>query len=99
MKYAVSNPVRKMNASDVKSSIFPYTDNVKNALLLFMKSFEWCAFTSAPVIDRITGEKVFDADNARSDGKYQWYESDIYHLEKYNLKLNDDFIQHVLNRS
>ena len=56
------------------------------------------AFTSAPVVDVLTGEIVGESDNARSDGIYTWYESEIYHFEKYNLKLNDDFIEYVLNR-
>lgn len=29
---------------------------------------------------------------------FYWNTSDIYHFEKYNLKLNDDFIEYVLNR-
>ena len=45
----------------------------------------------------ITKEQFYKANNAHSDGVYQWYEDEIYHFEKYNLKLNDDFIQHVLS--
>lgn len=70
----------------------------KEKILGYMKKFDPCAFTTQPVYDRITGEKVVKADNEHSDGEYSWYESDIYHFEKYNLKLNDDFIQHVLSK-
>ena len=63
-----------------------------------MKSFSPSLFTSAPVIDVFTDEEVTTADNGYSDGEYTWYESEIYHFDKYNLKLNDDFIEYVLNK-
>lgn len=87
-----------MTALEFKESIAEYTEFEKSALLQYMKSHEPCAFTSQPVEDVLSGKIVLDADNARSDGLYRWYESEIYHLEKYNLRLNDDFIQHVLSQ-
>ena len=33
-----------------------------------------------------------------SDGRYEWNSAEIMYFEKYDLKLNDDFIQHVLNQ-
>ena len=32
-------------------------------------------------------------------GDYYWNTSDIYHFEKYDLKLNDDFVQYVLEQT
>ena len=33
------------------------------------------------------------------DGEYEWNSAEIMYFEKYNLKLNDEFIQHVLSNS
>lgn len=33
-----------------------------------------------------------------NDGTYSWTNDLIYYVEKYNLLLPDDFIQHVLNQ-
>ena len=33
-----------------------------------------------------------------TDGEYLWTNEEVYHFEKYNLKLNDDFIRHVLEQ-
>lgn len=70
----------------------------KEKILAYLKQFPECAFTSAPVKDAFTGNIVYGANNARTDGVFQWSESEIYHFEQYNLKLNNDFIQNVLNR-
>ena len=71
----------------------------KEVILSYMRKFPSCAFTSAPVIDRWTGEKVGEADNGRSDGAFMWYESWMYYFEHYDLKLNEAFICHVLSRT
>lgn len=68
----------------------------KKDILEYLQSFEDCAFTSEPVRDIITNEIVRDADNAKTDGKFTWYWSEIYHFEKYNIRLKDEFIKHVL---
>lgn len=67
----------------------------KEKILAYLKKFDDWAFTSMPVYDIYTGEKVEDADNAKTDGTYIWYCSEIYHFEKYNLKLNKEFIKYL----
>ena len=98
MKYLLKKPIRKMTEAEFKENTAYYTENEKALLLQYMKSFSPCAFTSEPVRDIFSGKIVVDADNARSDGEYRWCESEIYHFEKYNLKINDDFVHHVLSR-
>lgn len=96
--YALSVPVRKMTLEQFNSKITRQVIPHKAEILSFMKNAPVVACTSMPVYDKLTGEEVCSGNNAHSDGKYTWYESDIYHFEKYNLKLNDDFIEYVLNR-
>lgn len=72
--------------------------NDKERIIAYLRKSPVSAYTSAPVVDVLTGEIVGESDNARSDGTYTWYESEMYHFEKYNLKLNDEFVQYVLNR-
>lgn len=67
----------------------------KEKILAYLKKFKDCAFTSQPVYDIYTGEKIEEADNAVTDGVYTWYHKDIYHFEKYNLKLNDEFLEYL----
>ena len=48
--------------------------------------------------DEITGKDVNLSVEGYEDDAYYWDTRYIYHFEKYNLKLNDDFISHVLAR-
>lgn len=98
MKYAISIPVRKMSREQFYNLASDTPIPQKNKILSFMRKAPVVAYTSLPVHDRITGDEVFSANNAHSDGIFTWYESEIYHFEKYNLKLNDDFIEYVLSR-
>lgn len=87
--------VREMNVENFYKNTTLGTIENKAEILRYLKSFEDWAFTSEPVYDILTGKKVADADNAKTDGIYTWYQSEIYHFENYNIRLNNDFIQYV----
>lgn len=70
----------------------------KDRILAYMKSFEPECFSSAFVVDIVEDFDTQIDDVGFTDGEYTWYTSWIYHFEKYNLKLNDDFIAHVLSK-
>ncbi len=91
--------IRKMSIDDFSKYINDDVPSYKKQVLDYLKRHGPCSFTSQPVYDKFSGKEVFAADNAHSDGYYTWYESEIYHFDKYNLKLNDDFIQYVLAKS
>lgn len=73
--------------------------NGKSGIISYMKSGrkEW--FTTDYVEDIVTGQETDIPDTGFTDGEYLWYAAEIYHFEKYNLKLNDNFIAHVLNKT
>ena len=33
-----------------------------------------------------------------TDGEYSWTSEEIYHFEKYNLELNEDFVKKVIEK-
>ncbi len=99
MKYITKNEISEMEASELKNCFSAEPISYKDKILSYMKSAPVVAATTALVTDYLTKEQFYKANNAHSDGAYQWYEDEIYHFEKYNLKLSDDFIQHVLNNS
>ncbi len=70
----------------------------KNIILDYFNSHtQNAAFASSTIIDVVTGEDTRLPKALYDDGEYQWNSTFVYHFEKYNLKLNDDFIQHVLS--
>lgn len=91
-------PIQECNIEELKRLTRTEIQD-KNKILKYLKSFDDVAFTSAPAIDKFTSIQVLDADNAKTDTEYIWNYSDIYHFEKYDLKLSDDFINHVLAKT
>lgn len=70
----------------------------KGKILQFLKSFNSDCAAGMVLVDEITGENVDSGISVYEDGQYYWDTRHIYHFEKYNLKLNDDFIAHVLGK-
>lgn len=98
MKFIRNKPVSEISDNEISDNFLSLEIKNKSQILDYMKSFsEPTAYTSQPVIDRFTHLELNKINNAFSDGVYTWYMSEIYHFEKYNLKLNDDFIEYVLS--
>ena len=70
----------------------------KNKILQYLKSFEPDCASGMTLTDEVTGNDTDLSVNGFEDGTYFWDTRHIYHFEKYNLKLNNDFIKHVLSR-
>lgn len=70
----------------------------KKQVLHFLKKFEAEVVQARAMMDYIANDSLPRSVECYTDGEYVWTSEDIYHFEKYNIKLNDDFIQYVLNR-
>ena len=99
MKYITDIDVDTISASQLQGIHTTHDRKTTATILRYLKSFAPCKFTSAPVIDIVTGETVADADNGFSDGEYTWYVSEVYYFERYHFPLNQHFIDHVLAKS
>lgn len=49
--------------------------------------------------DVYTGEQIDMENCGMNDGVYSWLSVLIYYVEKYNLKLNEEFMQHVFKQT
>ena len=88
------------NKNDVSLKKFiGYHLDVKETILKYFKEHnsETAIITCAST-DYISGEKLSNSVICFDDGEYCWTSEEIYHFEKYDLKLNDDFIRHVLSK-
>lgn len=76
-----------------------YDPKIKNVLLDYLRhSGKEVAWAAGCVIDAFTGEPSGPPEVAFTDGEYHWQESEIYHLDKYDLALESDFITYVLSQ-
>lgn len=89
----LTNKIAGMTIEDIRAD---YTEAQKKRIIDYFKRFDAVAFTSQPVFDAFTGQKVAAADNSYTDGIYTWYRSEMYYFEHYGLRLRKDFIEHVM---
>ncbi len=54
--------------------------------------------STAVARDVFTGERIGREQVFMNDGIYSWVSDLAYYVEKYNLKLPDDFVDYVLNQ-
>lgn len=74
---------------------------VKSAIIEYMKQRKYViSASSARVIDFAGNDQQIDqyCRTTYSDGLYLWTANDIYYFEKYGMRLNEDFINHVLEQ-
>lgn len=70
----------------------------KNDVLRYLHKGKITSCSPARIRDIFTNEVMNIPLNCMTDGVYAWRSDVIYYFEKYNLKLDDDFIYHVLKK-
>lgn len=88
------------NKDDVSLKKFiGYRLNEKEAILKYFKEHDSeTAIITCASTDYISGEKLSNSVTCFDDGEYCWTSEEVYHFKKYDLKLNDDFVRHVLSK-
>lgn len=77
-----------------------YTDYEKAALFDYFSRFtEPDAAAAGSMRDYCTGESLTGVELVcYSDGLYVWSNEEIYHIEKYNAAVSDEFLEYVLKK-
>lgn len=70
----------------------------KEKILKYMKNCKITSTSPAIITDLINPEIKFAELYCMTDGKYGWRSDVIYYLEKYDMELPEEFIQHVLTK-
>lgn len=70
----------------------------KNKVLRYMKKCNIDAVAPAALRDVINPENRIHELYCMSDGIYGWRSDVIYYVEKYDMALPEEFIQHVLSQ-
>ena len=78
-----------------------YEPEEKEKLLHYMSRREFLfAASSAKITDFITGKRILDRPRLiYRDDSFEWESEEVYLLEKYDLALSKEFIQHVKQQS
>ena len=99
MKYISEINIHKndISAEELKRYLSDRESPYKDQILRYMHfdRFE-SACTTAKVYDYILDKETDIAMTSYHDELYYWDDRDIYYFEKYNIKLSDEFVSHVL---
>lgn len=71
-------------------------DKIK--IIRYLESFKHIAGCPRAAIDCLTKERISDSFLIYEDDVYCWADFLIYHIKKYNIKLSEDFVQHILDK-
>lgn len=74
----------------------PY--DTKAAVLKHLREGNVHMVTASRIIDVLTGETVNGELVYMDDGKFSWSSKLPYYVDKYNLRLSEEFERHVLNQ-
>ena len=83
------------NDGSVKDYICEKVDYDKSLIIKYLSSFSRYAVCPRYTIDCVTGETISSCFRVYDDGEYCWPDFLIYHIEKYNIKLPQDFINRI----
>lgn len=82
----------------VKSAI-GIKSEYKDKILAYFKKYKQVVAITREMVDYISGKSLRKSVLGFTDGEYWWTSEEVYHFEKYDMKLNDDFISHVLAKT
>ena len=73
-------------------------DNIpqKDSIIAYLRCGVVEAAAAGRALDIMTGERIPEEWLSYTDGTYHWDTSHIYHFDKYNIQLSEEFIQHVI---
>lgn len=93
----------EMNVFFNNGSVLDYlqdkVDYDKKAVLDYLKSFKHNASCPRAAIDCVTGKEIASSFKVYNDGEYQWCDFLIYHIEKYNIRLPQAFVDKIMSKT
>ena len=71
----------------------------KEKIIHYLRTGKIDMVSMARAIDVLTGELIPWEKLGMSDGKYMWWNTLAYYVEKYNLRLPEAFEKHILEKT
>lgn len=91
--------IDSIDNGSVKNYISDKETYDKVQIIAYLKSQRRVAGCPRAAIDCVTGKEISPSFSVYTDGEYDWCDFLIYHIEKYNIRLPEDFIEHIMRRA
>lgn len=97
MTFAMKNHITPFEKSPSLFVKKEYSEGEKKKIVSYMLSIE--PDTALGLIwDCVAGKEVRKENVGYQDEEFMWTSQDVYHIEKYNAAVTDQFENHVLSR-
>lgn len=98
LRYKVFGTEKSLpSASELEIAPLPLDEKQKVVDYLQNLDFRGTSFLQGPLTDAFTGELMPAKGNGFNDGTWYWYDDLWFYVDKHDVKLPDDFVQHVLD--
>lgn len=86
------------NNKSVRSHISNISIPEKERILRYLRGFPNYGTRCSTLYDYVEDVLYSPTVFSHFDGTYYWDDEEVYHFEKYNMELNEDFIKWVIER-
>jgi len=86
-----------MGFPSIKEDLHKEPYKSKDAVLKYLRKGKVHMVTASKISDIFSGKPTNEELVYMDDGKYSWSSKIPYYVDKYNLRLPEDFEKHVLN--
>lgn len=87
------------DCGSIKSFIVDNVDYDKDKVVKYLEGFTRIASCPRAAIDCVSGQQISRSFFVFEDDKYRWSDFLIYHIKKYNIRLPQDFIDHIMEKT
>jgi len=95
MKKAMESSINMSQKNPAGFAVRTYEESEKKRILEYMRSFEFFA-VAGMVEDCKTGERTREENLGFNDGRFVWCSQDIYHLERYDAAVCEEFAKMIV---
>ncbi len=94
MQRAMKNLISIYQSNPARFEVCQYSPDDKERVIKYMQSYAPYA-VAGRITDCVTGERLKKEDVGYTDGEYMWTSQDIYHIQKYNAAVTDEFFKKI----
>ena len=87
------------NDGTINDFIVDKIDYDKQMIIDYLNSFRYKASCPQAAIDCVTGEETSPSFRIINDGEYCWPDFLAFHIEKYNIRLPQAFVDKIMSKT
>lgn len=80
----------------VKEYLVDEIDYDREKMIRYLNAGETFSICAKPALDCVTGKPIRKSFQVKTDGEYEWVDFLADHIERYNIKLPEEFVKKAM---